>query len=94
MVAATIPKNTYPGQDADIATIGLPAGAYTSTAMSSQMAYAITKAFWSQKAALARRNPPWNAVTPAALATLGVKLHKGALRYYREAGIKVPAALR
>jgi TRAP transporter TAXI family solute receptor len=93
-VPGLIPKKTYPGQDEDIASVALPAGAYTTTEMSNQMAYAITKAFWSQKWALAQRNAPWSAVTPAALATLGVKLHKGALRYYREAGVKVPAALR
>jgi TRAP transporter TAXI family solute receptor len=94
ILAERIPKKTYPGQNEDVATITLPAGAYTTTEMSNQMAYAITKAFWSQKWALAQRNPPWNAVTPALLATLGVKLHKGALRYYREAGVKVPAGLR
>jgi TRAP transporter TAXI family solute receptor len=94
IVAETIPKKTYPGQDEDIVSVALPAGAYATTEMSNQTAYAITKAFWSQKWALAQRNPPWNSVTPASLATLGVRLHEGALRYYREAGVKVPAALR
>lgn len=93
-VAQVIPKGTYPGQQEDVTSIALPAGVYTTTAMSEQMAYAITKAFWSQKWALAQRNPPWNDVTPASLAKLGVKLHRGALRYYNETGIKVPAALR
>jgi TRAP transporter TAXI family solute receptor len=94
LVAETIPKGTYPGQDRDIRTVALPTGVYTTTAMSNELAYAITKAFWSQKWALAQRNPPWNSVSPASLATLGVKLHPGALRYYREAGIKVPAKRR
>jgi TRAP transporter TAXI family solute receptor len=93
-LAQVIPGGTYPGQDADVTSIALPAGAYATTAMSQQTAYAITKAFWSQKPALGQRNPPWSAVTPASLAALGVKLHPGALLYYREAGIKVPAALR
>ncbi len=89
-----IGKGTYRGQDADITTIALPAGVYATLEMSDKTAYAITKAFWSQKWALTQRNPPWNAVNPALLAKLGVKLHKGALRYYREAGVKVPKALR
>jgi TRAP transporter TAXI family solute receptor len=93
-VAETIPKGTYPGQDQDVTAIALPAGVYATTAMSDKMAYAVTKAFWSQKWALGQRNPPWNSVSPASLAQLGIKLHKGALRYYQEAGIKVPAALR
>lgn len=94
IVAFTIPKGIYPGIDQEVASVALPAGAYTTTRMSSATAYAVTKAFWSQKEALAQRNPPWDAVTPAALANLGVKLHKGALRYYKEAGIRVPAGLR
>jgi TRAP transporter TAXI family solute receptor len=94
LVAEIIPTGTYPGQDEDATSVGLPAGAYASTAMSDKLAYAITKAFWSERGALVQRNPSWNAVTPAALAKLGVRLHPGALRYYREAGIKVPAALR
>ncbi|MGO8916424.1 MAG: TAXI family TRAP transporter solute-binding subunit [Stellaceae bacterium] len=93
-VAETIPKGTYPGQSEDVTSIALPAGVYATTAMSDKMAYAITKAFWSQKWALGQRNPPWNSVSPASLAQLGIKLHKGAERYYKEAGIKLPAALR
>jgi uncharacterized protein len=93
-VAQVIPRGTYPGQDRDVTSIALPAGAYATTAMSEKTAYAITKAFWSQKGALSQRNPPWGTVTPASLAALGVKLHPGALSYYREAGVNVPAALR
>ena len=93
-VAQIIPKGTYPGIDEDTATIALPAGAYTTARMSDAVAYAVTKAFWTQQGALALRNPPWGAVRPAALAALGVRLHPGALRYYREIGVKIPQALR
>jgi uncharacterized protein len=93
-VAEIIPKGTYPGITQEVTSVALPAGAYATTRMSDATAYAVTKAFWSQKDGLARRYPPWGAVMPETLASLGVKLHKGALRYYKEAGIKVPAALR
>jgi uncharacterized protein len=92
--AETVPSGTYPGMDSDVTTLAVPAGIYTTLRMRDATAYAITKAFWTQHAALAQRNPPWAAVNAAALATLKVRLHKGALRYYREAGIKVPRALR
>lgn len=92
--AEVIPKGTYPGIDADVTTLSVPAGAYTTTRMPQATAYAITKAFWSQHAALVQHNPPWQAVTAAALPTLRVRLHPGALRYYDEAGIKVPKSLR
>jgi TRAP transporter TAXI family solute receptor len=94
IVAQIIPKGTYPGLDHEVTSIALPAGAYTTTHMSNATAYAIVKAFWSQKWVMGRRNAPWDSVAPGSLAQLGVKLHAGALRYYREAGIKVPAALR
>ena len=94
LAAETVPKGTYAGIDADVAVIGLPAGVYTTTRMTEKTAYAITKAFWSQHEALEKRDPPWQAVSPTALQTLGARLHPGALRYYREAGIAVPTALR
>jgi uncharacterized protein len=93
-VAQIIPKGTYPGVGQEITSVALPAGAYTTTRMSNATAYAITKAFWSQRDSLARRNPSWDAITSDSLGSLGVKLHKGALRYYKEAGVTVPAALR
>jgi TRAP transporter TAXI family solute receptor len=88
-----IPKGTYPGVDYEVVTLAMPAGAYTTLNMSTATAYALTKAFWSQRFALAKKNPAWAEIVPSYLASLGVKLHRGALRYYTEAGIKVPAAL-
>ncbi len=89
-----IPQGTYPGMTADVATIAVPAGAYTTRRMSDGTAYALTKAFWSQQSALAARNPAWSAMTQAAIPALGIRLHAGALRYYDEAGIAVPATMR
>jgi TRAP transporter TAXI family solute receptor len=93
-VQQVIPKGTYPGVDADVTTIAVPAGAYTTRRMSSATAYALTKAFWSQQAALSKRNPAWQAVTAASVPALGIRLHAGALRYYDEAGMAVPKAMR
>ncbi|HTZ77482.1 MAG TPA: TAXI family TRAP transporter solute-binding subunit [Stellaceae bacterium] len=91
-VAMTIPKGTYPGIDQDVATVALPAGVYTTRHMSENEAYHITKAFWTGRALLAHNSPVWQAVTPDWLGVLGAQLHPGALKYYREAGIKVPPA--
>lgn len=93
-VQQVVPKGTYPGVDSDVATIAVPAGAYTTRRMSQQTAYALTKAFWSQQPALASRNPAWRAATASTIPALGIKLHTGALRYYDEAGITVPASMR
>ncbi|HLJ62972.1 MAG TPA: TAXI family TRAP transporter solute-binding subunit, partial [Stellaceae bacterium] len=89
MIRETIPGGTYPGVEEDTGTIAKPAGAYTTSHMSEAAAYAITKAFWTQKAELADRHPPWESVTPDAIAGLMAALHPGARRYYREAGVKL-----
>ncbi len=89
-----VPKGTYPGLDADVTALALPAGVYTTTRMADDVAYAITKAFWSQRDAIIKKNPPWQAANAAALATLGAELHPGALRYYKEALIPVPRSIR
>jgi uncharacterized protein len=94
IAAEIVPKGTYPGVDTDVTTLAVPAGLYTTARMRAATAYRITKAFWSQHAALVARAPPWQAVSFATLGTLGVRLHRGALRYYREIGVSVPEALR
>jgi TRAP transporter TAXI family solute receptor len=93
-VATTIPKGTYPGVDTDTLTVALPAGIYTTRRLGNAEAYRITKAFWTNLAALGQNAPAWRAVKPALLSVLGAKLHPGALKYYREAHIAVPANLR
>jgi uncharacterized protein len=93
-VATTIPKGTYPGVDEDVMTVALPAGIYTTNRLSNADAYRITKAFWTNLPALSENALAWRAITPALLKVLGTRLHPGALKYYREAGIPIPAQLR
>lgn len=90
----TIARGTYPGVDQDVRTLSVPVAAYATTRMDEATAYAITRAYWTQREAMARQNPWWAGVTPEMIAALGASLHPGALRYYREAGIAVPDALR
>ena len=89
-----IPAGTYAGVDHDVTTTSLPVGAYTSTAMDEETAYRITKTFWEQKQAMGNANPWWDGVTFEALEHLSIPLHPGAARYYREAGVTIPAALQ
>jgi uncharacterized protein len=89
-VALTIPPGTYPGVDQEITTVALPAGIYTTRQLSDTIAYRITKAFWTARLTLVENAPAWAAVTTQQLSILGTRFHEGALRYYREAEIKVP----
>ena len=62
--ALTIPAGTYAGQAEDVLTTSLPVVAYATAAMDDDTAYALTKAFWDQKAAMAGQAPWWDGVTP------------------------------
>ncbi|HLT78433.1 MAG TPA: TAXI family TRAP transporter solute-binding subunit [Ferrovibrio sp.] len=90
----TIAAGTYKGVPAT-PTVGVPVGAYATTKMDDDTAYAIVKAFWAKKDEMAKTNPWWAAVTPDLIGALGnTKLHPGALKYYKEAGVNVPASMQ
>lgn len=92
--AVTIPAGTYPGQAAAVNTFGLPVGAFTTAKTDDATAYEIAKSFWTQQAELAKNNPVWGPLKPVDVMTLGVKLHPGAAKYYAEAGIAIPDAMK
>ena len=87
-----IPAGTYAGQDADITTTSLPVAAFTTTAMSDDAAYALTKTFWEGKAAMGKGAPWWNGVDKGLMANITGKIHPGAVRYYDEAGFTLTDA--
>lgn len=89
-----IPAGTYKGVGADVTTISLPVGTYATTAMDDATAYALTKTFWTQLEAMTKVNPWWQGVKTAMVGELAGKLHPGALKYYDEAGVAVPASLK
>lgn len=93
-VGIVLPKGTYAGIDYDVTTLSVPVAAYTTTRMDEATAYAVTRAFWTQREALGKQNPWWSGVSRDMVATLGAKLHPGALKYYTEAKITVPATLQ
>jgi uncharacterized protein len=90
----TIAANTYTGQAQAVNTVGIPVGAYTTAAMPDDIAYEIVKIFWERREEMGRVNPWWNAVARTQIGGIGVKLHPGALRYYTEAGVTLPAGMR
>jgi len=42
---------------------------------------------------MAKTNPWWNGISPEMVGQLNSKLHPGAARYYREAGVNLPAGM-
>lgn len=90
----TIPGGTYPGVEKDVETTSLPVIAYTTTQMDDDTAYLLTKTFWERRDAMAEEAAWWGSITPEMLENMLGTLHPGALRYYDEAGIDIPNALR
>ncbi|MBI3453143.1 MAG: hypothetical protein HY057_10040 [Rhodospirillales bacterium] len=93
-VGIIVPKGIYKGVDYDVTTISVPVAAYATTRMDDATAYAVTRAFWTSREAMAKQNAWWEGVSRDMVGTMGAKLHPGALKYYNEAKIAVPAALR
>lgn len=91
---AVIPANTYNGQTKEIITTSLPVIAYTTTEMGNDVAYKLTETFWEQRNKMANTAPWWNSVTPDLVMNITGKIHPGALKYYTEKGIAVPATAK
>lgn len=90
----TIPAGTYPGQTEDVQTIAQPNFLATSTDVSDEHVYQLTKAIYENLPFLQAIHPATKAMNiEAAIAGLPLPLHPGALQYYQEIGIDVPDRL-
>jgi len=87
-----IPTGTYANQDSDITTTSLPVVAYTTTAMSNDTAYALTKTYWDQKEKMGSSAAWWNGVSEKLMVNIIGKIHPGALKFYKEKGISLTEA--
>ena len=87
-----IPAGTYAGQDKDIVTTSLPVVAYATTSMDDETAYRLTKTYWAQKAKMGQSAPWWNGVDTGLMGNITGKIHPGAIRYYKEAGVALTDA--
>jgi TRAP transporter TAXI family solute receptor len=81
-----IPAGTYKGQDEPIVTTSLPVVAYTTTEMSDETAYQLTRTYWRNKKAMAQDAPWWDGVDESFLANIDGEIHPGAIRYYKSVG--------
>ena len=81
-----IPAGTYAGQAEDIVTTSLPVVAFTTTAMSDDAAYALTRTYWEQKGAMGEGAAWWDGVDQGLMENITGKIHPGAVRFYKEMG--------
>lgn len=84
----TIRANTYGGQTSDVQTIGDPVVLVTRAQIDDQTVYAMTKALLENRDRLiAVQKTMQHFQAKTAAADIGLPLHPGALRYYREVGV-------
>lgn len=89
-----IPAGTYPGQEAEVATIAQPNVMVSTADTSEEDVYEITKAMYENLAFLNAIHPATEAMNiEQAITGLPVPLHPGAVRYYEEVGVEIPDRL-
>src|SRR5450631_198944 len=87
-IAATVPANTYTGQDKDVPTAAVINYLVTSSAVSDDLAYQMTKLIYESLPELANAHVAGKEIR-LETAAMGspVPLHPGAIRYYKEKGL-------
>lgn len=89
----TVPAGTYEGVAADVETLAVGAQWVTGADQDEELIYQITKALWNDNSRrlLDSGHAKGKEIRlETALDGVGVPLHPGAARYYREAGLEVP----
>jgi TRAP transporter TAXI family solute receptor len=86
----TVPKGTYPKQDKDVKVIGYATHIVASCKLPEDTVYAMTKAMAQNIPSMVAVNKSIDGLTAKAMAEdIGVPFHKGAAKYYKEAGVTV-----
>lgn len=96
MAQVRIPPKTYPGQvnETEAITWQTVMMLVVKKDMPDDIAYRLTKSYFNNVKDIARRNELLKHLTGSdPLAGVNAPLHRGALRYFKEAGIAVPPAL-
>lgn len=90
----TIPAGTYPNQNSPVDTIAQPNFLGTHKDVNAEDVYLITKTIYENLPFLNAIHPATKAMAlEKAIAGLPAPLHPGAVRYYQEMGITIPARL-
>jgi TRAP transporter TAXI family solute receptor len=92
--AYLIPAGTYPGQESDVNTIAQPNFLAVRADVSEEDVYLITKTIYENLGFLQAIHKATDAMAlDKAITGLPMPLHPGAARYFKEAGLSLPAQL-
>jgi TRAP transporter TAXI family solute receptor len=88
--ALTIPKGTYPNQDADVKVVGYATHIFVSCKLPAEEVYTMVKTLAANTKTLATVAKDIATLTTKGMAEdIGVPFHPGAAKFYKEAGITV-----
>lgn len=97
LTEAAIPAGTYSGQDNgddNLTTMATSMMMAVHKSMDDDTAYALTRAYWENLGAMMNANALMRSINPdQPFDGMNAPLHPGAVRYYTEAGIDIPAHL-
>jgi TRAP transporter TAXI family solute receptor len=83
-----IPAGSYPKQTADVQTIGYATHVIARCDLDADVVYKVLKGMLDNKADLTAIAKAMSGTTPKMMAEdIGVPLHKGAMKFYKEAGV-------
>jgi TRAP transporter TAXI family solute receptor len=83
-----IPAGSYPKQTADVPTIGYATHVIARCDLDAEVVYKVLKGMVANKPDLVAIAKAMSDITPKMMAEdIGVPLHKGAARFYKEAGV-------
>ncbi|MBO1271080.1 TAXI family TRAP transporter solute-binding subunit [Shewanella sp. 4t3-1-2LB] len=85
--AGVIPAGTYDGQDTDVPTIAIQNLLVTTTAVSDDVAYQMTKLLFENLDYLGNAHAAAKAITLDKATNSPIPIHPGAERYYKEVGL-------
>lgn len=85
----------YPGQNEPFATIATLAGNAIAAHkdMPVEAVYTVTKSYWKNFKNIGKQFPGVSGASPEAALASQIPLHAGAIKYYEEVGLKIPAHL-
>lgn len=90
----SIPKETYKGMVQDATTVAAPALLMSTTNMSDETAYKITKLLFENVDMMKNSHAKGGDISlETAFNGLAVPLHPGAVKYYQEKGVDIPTEL-
>jgi TRAP transporter TAXI family solute receptor len=85
---ATIPAETYPGQDEDVEVVVVANVLVVNANMDEQLAYDVVRVMFENQDDLVAVHPAANELTlENAMSSAALEYHPGALRYFEEQGV-------